>query len=68
MNPGEMRPSACLLLLAGLQLSILVPTEANDFSSFLSANASLGEFGFYGLTIKLNDLLAVQPLWWITSI
>ncbi|EDW49605.1 GM23152 [Drosophila sechellia] len=41
MNPGEMQPLACLLLLAGLQLSILVPTEANDFSSFLSANASL---------------------------
>ncbi|EDW96190.2 uncharacterized protein Dyak_GE25033 [Drosophila yakuba] len=41
MNPGEMRPSACLLLLVGLQLSIPVPSEANDFSSFLSANASL---------------------------
>ncbi|XP_036673831.3 ionotropic receptor 93a isoform X2 [Drosophila suzukii] len=36
-----MRSSTCLLLLLGMQLFILVPIEANDFSSFLSANASL---------------------------
>ncbi|XP_070072674.1 ionotropic receptor 93a, partial [Drosophila takahashii] len=40
-NPGDMRSSTCLVLLLGLQLFILVPIEANDFSSFLSANASL---------------------------
>ncbi|XP_037717330.1 ionotropic receptor 93a [Drosophila subpulchrella] len=40
-NTGDMPSSTCLLLLLGLQLFILVPIEANDFSSFLSANASL---------------------------
>jgi len=30
-----------------MQLFILVPIEANDFSSFLSANASLGKFWIY---------------------
>ncbi|XP_041673704.1 ionotropic receptor 93a [Drosophila eugracilis] len=40
-NPGNMRSSAGLLLLLGLQLFISVPVDANDFSSFLSANASL---------------------------
>ncbi|XP_032312230.1 ionotropic receptor 93a [Drosophila ananassae] len=40
-HPATMRSSFRLLLLCGLQLCILVPIEANDFSSFLSANASL---------------------------
>ncbi|KAH8382894.1 hypothetical protein KR009_005738 [Drosophila setifemur] len=40
--PGAMQRSSLLvLLLCGLQLFILVPIRANDFSSFLSANASL---------------------------
>ncbi|KAH8343645.1 hypothetical protein KR059_002422, partial [Drosophila kikkawai] len=40
-HPGVMRSSACLLLLCGVHLVLLVPIEGNDFSSFLSANASL---------------------------
>ncbi|XP_003736546.3 ionotropic receptor 93a [Drosophila pseudoobscura] len=42
--PGGMRSSGCLLLLFGFQLYFLswpMAVEGNDFSSFLSANASL---------------------------
>jgi len=53
-----------------MQLFILVPIEANDFSSFLSANASLGEFWIYKefLRKKNQHLLLDKPLLWIKNI
>lgn len=42
-NMGLSFWSLGISLLWGLQLNVPIPVKANDFSSFLSANASLGK-------------------------